>query len=215
MTTHFLQYWEPTQIDYALRDVDKTDHAGSGQYLRMKVKPGDKVWIITVRSPGELVTIGKILVGEIVNRREAARRFGEKNVWNAEHHIVAETGAEEKTREVSLMDVAAQLRFQGEKDRLTITGGLIKAQQLQSIRKLSAASAALLESKWNTTELPSAPELEQQISKSGAGYGDPETNRKVERAAVSFVTEWYEGRGWKVETVEAMKCGYDLSCTKN
>lgn len=51
--------------------------------------------------------------------------------------------------------------------------------------------------------------------KVGAGFGDPETNRKVERSAVSFVTDWYESRGWSVRSVEADKCGYDLCCIKN
>lgn len=52
----------------------------------------------------------------------------------------------------------------------------------------------------------------EQPLKVGAGFGDPETNRKVERAAVSFVTDWYESEGWTVESVEAEKCGYDLLC---
>lgn len=57
------------------------------------------------------------------------------------------------------------------------------------------------------------PAIEQSL-KVGAGFGDPETNRKVEWAAVSFVTQWYESRGWKVESVEAQKRGYDLLCAK-
>lgn len=49
---------------------------------------------------------------------------------------------------------------------------------------------------------------------SGAGFGDPETNRKVEKAAIKFVTNWYTARGWNVYSVEADKCGYDLRCRK-
>src|SRR5437879_5619594 len=48
----------------------------------------------------------------------------------------------------------------------------------------------------------------------GGRFGDPETNRKVEAAAVSFITQWYKSRGWEVESVEAKKCGYDLLCVK-
>jgi Protein NO VEIN, C-terminal len=51
--------------------------------------------------------------------------------------------------------------------------------------------------------------------KSGAGFGDPETNRRVETAAIAFVTKWYGAKGWGVSSVEAKKCGYDLLCTKN
>ena len=60
---------------------------------------------------------------------------------------------------------------------------------------------------------PEAPPLEQ-FFRMGAGFGDPETNRRVEKSAVAFVTESYKKRGWKVESVEAEKRGYDLQCQK-
>jgi hypothetical protein len=213
MPTHFLQYWEPKQIDYTMDVDDVLTHSGSDQFRRMKIQPGDTVWIVTVRRSGELTTIGRIQVDRVVSYREAVRHFG-KNVWESRDHIIAKVGTEEEMREVNLMDVAAQLRFQSKRDRLAISDGRMKAQQLQTIRKLTPASAALLSSKWYSTELPSAPELEERISKSGAGYGDPAANREVESAAVSFVTKHYEDEGWKVESVELKKCGYDLRCTK-
>jgi hypothetical protein len=49
----------------------------------------------------------------------------------------------------------------------------------------------------------------------GAGFGDPETNRRVEQAAICFVTKWYQARGWTVYSVEAEKCGFDLRCVLN
>jgi len=49
---------------------------------------------------------------------------------------------------------------------------------------------------------------------SGAGFGDAETNRKVERAAVRFVTEKLQGEGWKVISKEKENVGYDLLATK-
>jgi hypothetical protein len=60
-------------------------------------------------------------------------------------------------------------------------------------------------------------EIEQRHRsyKTGAGFGNPETNRKVENAATSFVRRWYEERGWNVQSVEAEKCGYDLRCVNN
>lgn len=55
-------------------------------------------------------------------------------------------------------------------------------------------------------------DLEESIKTCGAGFGDPETNRQVEKAAVSFVRRLYESRGWKVRSVEREKIGYDLRC---
>ncbi|HEY6332642.1 MAG TPA: DUF3883 domain-containing protein [Blastocatellia bacterium] len=48
-----------------------------------------------------------------------------------------------------------------------------------------------------------------------AGFGDPETNRRAERAAVSYVTDWYRSRGWTVQSREQDRCGYDLECLKS
>lgn len=48
-----------------------------------------------------------------------------------------------------------------------------------------------------------------------AGFGDLETNRRVERAAVRAVTDDYRSRSWHVESVEAYGCGYDLVCRRN
>jgi hypothetical protein len=55
----------------------------------------------------------------------------------------------------------------------------------------------------------------EQLINSGAGFGNPETNKKVERAAVSYVTKWYEAQGWKVVSVESEKRGYDLRCSRD
>ena len=55
-------------------------------------------------------------------------------------------------------------------------------------------------------------------AKRGSGSGgfqpDPEKRVRVEKAAVKHVTKIYKGEGWKVESVEQEKVGYDLYCTK-
>jgi hypothetical protein len=48
----------------------------------------------------------------------------------------------------------------------------------------------------------------------GAGFGCPEENPLVERAAIKFVTARYIARGWRVTSVERDKCGFDLRCQK-
>jgi hypothetical protein len=45
------------------------------------------------------------------------------------------------------------------------------------------------------------------------GFGvSPEENRRVEQAAIRAVTKEYESRGWKVQSKERERCGYDLFC---
>jgi len=48
----------------------------------------------------------------------------------------------------------------------------------------------------------------------GGGFGSVETNRRVEKAAIEFVTRCYEEDGWTVRSVEAQKVGYDLRCDR-
>ena len=49
----------------------------------------------------------------------------------------------------------------------------------------------------------------------GGGFGEPEQNAKVERAAVKVVTKWYKKRGWKVKSVEDQRRGFDLLCRRD
>jgi len=39
-------------------------------------------------------------------------------------------------------------------------------------------------------------------------------NKDVEQAAVKYVTDIYKGNGWEVTSVEDLKCGFDLVCSK-
>jgi hypothetical protein len=52
------------------------------------------------------------------------------------------------------------------------------------------------------------------VSKSGAGFGSPETNRLVEKAAIEAVRSSYGATAWVVISVESQKLGYDLLCHK-
>lgn len=61
------------------------------------------------------------------------------------------------------------------------------------------------------------PRSSKRNARTGSGGGfqpDPEKRVRVERAAVKLVTKIYKGEGWKVESVEQEKVGYDLYCTR-
>jgi hypothetical protein len=45
-------------------------------------------------------------------------------------------------------------------------------------------------------------------------FGDPDSNEKVEAEAIDRVKAIYREKGWAVESVESMNCGYDLRCVK-
>jgi hypothetical protein len=56
---------------------------------------------------------------------------------------------------------------------------------------------------------------EQPGRPTGAGFGSVDNNRKVEAAAIAFVTGAYQRQGWAVTSVEAEDRGYDLLCSKD
>ena len=57
--------------------------------------------------------------------------------------------------------------------------------------------------------------VDEQGRKVGGGFGNSETNRKVEQAAIACVTDDYEKNGWSVKSIESEKRGFDLLCTKD
>jgi hypothetical protein len=56
---------------------------------------------------------------------------------------------------------------------------------------------------------------EREQRKVGGGFGNSETNRKVEQAAIAYVTDDYKKNGWLVKSIESEKRGFDLLCTKD
>lgn len=49
----------------------------------------------------------------------------------------------------------------------------------------------------------------------GAGFGDAASNRKVELAAEAVVQHHYEAAGWEVTRVAHLKCGWDLTASRD
>ena len=52
------------------------------------------------------------------------------------------------------------------------------------------------------------------ISKAGGGFGEPQSNRRVEKEAVDYVKRRLKRTGWTVSSVESERCGFDLTCAK-
>jgi hypothetical protein len=92
----------------------------------------------------------------------------------------------------------------------------LKSQQNFSmgLRKIDKVFVDELE-KIASSNIVSTSSPDEQMQKIGSGFGNPETNRKVEQVAVSFVKNYYEQNHWSVKSVESEKCGYDLLCTRN
>lgn len=210
----FLMYWKYFWRDEA-DDPDSFNdnwHTQNEHFFN-KVEQGDSLWVVISGGrhyPAEWRLLQRIIVQEKFADYDLDRPYGiTGNVEQGQKFDIA--------TQSDLTPVLHRLEFVSGK-KITATGKAI-GNTLQAIRPLAKSDSALLRRyalnlarHWLDVTFNVAS-LEGQI-RAGAGFGDPETNRKVESAAISLVSEWYESRGWKVESVEAEKCGYDLRCRK-
>jgi hypothetical protein len=102
---NFLQYWRT--YDHEKEFGTPLDFAASGQFRR--VQPGDILWIVALKEQ-RLTLLGKLVVGEVVGRKEAVKHFG-KNIYRAALYAMAKPGTERNIIEADIKALAAQLRF--------------------------------------------------------------------------------------------------------
>lgn len=142
MAKNYMTYWRPRTVDEQERGL--LAHSAGGQLQR--VEPGDTVWIVTVRPPGHLSLLGRIVVGMVTDYEGAKRILHGEDIWQAPWHIIAQAGTERLLREVDLTSIAGQLCFQSETaPRLDVVDGHVDAKQLQAMRVLTPETAHLLE----------------------------------------------------------------------
>lgn len=187
-----------------------------------KVKSGDSLWVVISggsQFPDEWRLLQRIVVQEKFTNFSFERPYGIiGNEKTGQHYDVS--------TQFDLTPLLHKLEFLSGK-KITANGRAI-GNAIQAIRPLSENDGLLLnEYAQKLNRHPSDVGFVENISQqfeedstlqsnlTGAGFGNPETNQKVERAAVSLVTEWYESKSWTVKSVELEKCGYDLLCQKD
>jgi hypothetical protein len=141
--SQFLFYWKLDEIDASLA-YGYLPHAASGQFN--SVTPGDTLWICGSRTQSELLIIGPLVVHEMVAQGEADKRMG-GTTFEAEYHVFASTDSISPTREVALTSIVKRLRFVS-RERPSLDLGKTLGGQLQRIRELTPASAALISELW-------------------------------------------------------------------
>lgn len=153
---HYMLYWQERSVqEHAANEVPLDVVASNGLF---GVEQGDTLWIVTLTQERELFLAGRLIVGEIVEYEEAMRRMPDAGLWQAEYYAFPEPETEEFLNPVSLMEIAEQLRFDGENDRLTIRDGKINPQQVRNRRKLTRESAELVTDFWEESAPITDPE---------------------------------------------------------
>ena len=155
MPTHFLFYFRFNSFNVRLiqRRQRICRYAGSNQFSR--VKPGDTLYIVTRRQDTKhLYLIARLIATDVLRRLEAAYWLSERpeQLWPADLYAVAQDSAAEPFKMIDLMPWVENLRFVStpDRDHLQIVNGTVNPQQLQTMRHLEPASAALLDNIWQT-----------------------------------------------------------------
>lgn len=144
---HFLLYWTTPYADEGCAEHWKIARLGSFHFRR--VQAGDEVWLVTARR-GRLSLIGHIDIAEVLTPAESAKRLPAGDHWAGAHVAIARRGTAVRMREVPLtFGEVARLRFEGTaRDRLDVGDGRCSAMQLQTMRRLTARSSAMLRRAW-------------------------------------------------------------------
>lgn len=153
MWRNFLLYWLPETVESHLNENYLLNHAGSNQLDRAAA--GDVLWIVTTSEADELGLVGRLQVGAVVGLAEAKRRLARNDLWSSAYHALAVQGTARRMFGISLIDVAAELRFvDAGADRLVVSDhGGVSAVQLRRMRELDARSSRLLSAVFNQGQL--------------------------------------------------------------
>lgn len=211
----WLAYWRPDEFDREAQEPRLT-HIASNQLSRVRL--GDRVWVVSAPD-GRLETLGWIPVLEPpVGLAEVRRRLG-PDVYSAEWHLIVPSRSAIRTRRVDLHGLADVLRFASEgNDRLDLTDGRVNGQQLQTMRRLTAESAALIESAWiagdrsDVSARAAMAAAEAEAERAGQGYlADPEARARIEAHAMTRAADHFRRLGFAIEDHHSTH-PYDLRC---
>lgn len=143
MARAFTQYWKSTEPNWQHEGSGLLNHAASDQFRARGVRPGDKVFIVTVIDD-QVHLGGAILVDKIVGLREARKAFG-KDIWGARDHIVALDPQRFHSDLRIPMSTVRALRFSGNKALLFTDSRKLDSQTLRGVRELTDESADRLD----------------------------------------------------------------------
>jgi hypothetical protein len=156
--TAYLQTWTDGATGALERAGDPIEHAASDQYQRMGVDVGDVLYIAYL-DDRHLHLLGRLQVAEMLTEEQVRQMWGD-DVWEAKYHAVG-PASDRALFDVRVpADVLTALEFVRADGRLTTLeigpDETVSGQALQSIRRLTQASAALLDEvlEDSSTEMP-------------------------------------------------------------
>jgi hypothetical protein len=142
---HYLFYWKPDTVD-DVPDGTPLLYGASEQFDR--IVPGDVVWVVTSPARDALILVGRLNVVRVTSSLSEAQAWvGRQDLWTANWYALADKGQARPKQDIDISKSAAELRFRSEFERLRAGNW---GQQLQSMRRLTDRSAAMLQHVWDS-----------------------------------------------------------------
>jgi hypothetical protein len=204
--TEYLNYWRPERFHLAFpAGQGMVKNIAAARYSRLV--PGDVLWLLTRgRADAPLLT-GRLEVSSHP-RPVAVPHYAHGNSRQRDHKAVSiAAGSALRMIPVGWSQMKA-LRFDSANDRIVNAGMRAFEGELASLRKLTGASSTKMREWWNS------PPTRSSDSEVAAAFGDLETNRQIEKAAVALIIQDYRRQGWTVKSRERDRVGYDLECSR-
>jgi len=207
---NYLLYWK----DY-WRDVkDHPTDINFNWYTARKaffnrVRANDNLWLVSSSRkphPAKWALVARVFVHRKQEIPGVERPF----------RIIGSPSKSQRLDYRSQSDLTPTLRnLEFASGKMIKSRGRAIGKALQSIRRLTDRDVVLLTEHAQENPFTLENSLEEAIKNGGAGFGDPETNRRVERAAILHVESLYRSAGWLVVSREKEHLGYDLLCKKD
>jgi len=171
---YFTQYWTNQQWDFQATlgspgwdwafpvgkpeskkaRMSTIDHTAGNLFSKAGVKVGDVIFIVTVKK-GKLFVAGKVVVGRICGQKEAEKLLKQDDeswpgLYEAKDHIIAAGRPDRFRPENRVPDkITKELYFEGADGPMPLKfdePGYLNQQTLRGVRRLTPASAKLLQS---------------------------------------------------------------------
>ena len=188
------EQWSPEEWDVDMVAGTAESHTYNGRWSvgnRVQgIEPGDRAYLLRQGQHGR----GVVAIGDITSEPFSDESWREDG-GTAQYVYVTWLEAVPLEERIDIQELKASIpEFNW--DSVYSSG-----------REVTPHGTAL-EMLWSGRATESAP-LPPVVR--GAGFGTAEQNRKVEQAAINYVTAAYEAEGYVVTSVEADHCGWDLT----
>lgn len=188
---NYIQYHNSEAMDYSISDISKSDDFGISTNRSLKDIIGSRVWLIGGEGkPRKYYLCYQFIVDSVFdNGIDSDFKYSIDGVKGKHYNPAIE-----------------------------LSGFLWFKSFLKSVQNFSLGLRELPIEYLNKFEkIIDEQTSETKVNvqnRTGAGFGNNETNKFVETAGIDCVFAYYKNKGWRVKSVEQDKCGYDLICNK-